>query len=172
MSDAHDTMTKNMSPDTVGAIQAVVAEVVADIFDRNLPRSHVEDAKNRGEYVALYDQVQQHLASLESVNEDTLRSESARIAKQWQGNIRGSTKLIAKHPSDPEEYEVECWLQNDLPSRPSLRRKTVPGHQTNATFENLPPGKWVMRVRGVNAAGAGPWTEEISVVVSKESNEP
>ena len=167
MSEGRAPTTKGLSPETLGAIHTVVDTVVADLLDREYSRDHVEAAMSRGEYVVLYSVVHERLAELGPVKEETLRSESKRLAREWQRDIRGSTSMSARRASDPVEYEVECWLEADGPERPSLRRKTVPGDQTNATFEDLPPGRWVARVRGVNSAGAGPWTEEVSVVVDR-----
>jgi len=156
--------------DVVWAVAAVVDAVAEDLTERGYSRDGVRAARDRGEYLALFARVQQRLQTLGSLPVDELRSEARRGTREWL-TTREATVLCHETAPTPSSYEVECWLASDPPDRPSLRKATVPGTQTEATFEGLPAGRWLARVRAVGAAGPGQWSGETETVVPGEERE-
>ena len=159
--------TENLDVKIVEAVNAVVDEVAADIIDRQYDLEKVSAAKDSGQYVLLFEGVQRRIGQVIYKHGGIKKKEIAQIMQSvvepWRDKIRHTTEISARHESDPDEYEMEYWRKENPTER--KKKRGIPGDQTSAKIDNLEAGQWVVRMRGRNKAGPGPWSETAEVSV-------
>ena len=157
MSDRDEVRKETLEVKVVMAINAIVDEVAADIFDRGYLAAKVTAARKSGQYVMLFEGVRLHVGreiyTRGELSEKELAETVRAVVEPWREHIRHTTKMRASHLSDPDEYEMEYWRKEAPHDRKF--KQGIPGDQTNATIDNLEPGTWVARVRGRNKNGTG-----------------
>ena len=167
MSSENEVSSGDLEVKVVMAINAVVNEVAVDILERKYDAEKVASASESGQYATLFEVVRLHVGreiyTRGQLSEDELAQTVLTVVQTWQNHIRDTTEMRTKHASDPDEYEMEYW-RKESPHDRKLKRG-IPGDQTNTTIDNLEPGTWVIKIRGRNKAGPGPWSDTTEVTV-------
>ena len=162
-----EVKSNDLEVKVVEAINAVVNEVAADIFKRNYDAEKIVLARDSGQYVVLFEGVRrrigQEIYKRGGISKNELAELVLNVVKPWQDEIRHTTEMNVIHTADPDEYEMEYWRKDKPEDR--LIKRGIPGNQTSATLDNLESGQWLVRIRGRNKAGPGPWSETTEVTV-------
>ncbi len=170
MSNEGKVSDESLDVKVVQAINTVVDEVTADILDRQYDAEKVATARDSGQYVVLFEGVRRRLGQeiykRGGLSEKDLVQTVRKVVEPWREKIRNTAEMRATHTSDPDEYEMEYWRKENPDDR--KMKKGIPGDKTSATIDNLEPGLWLVRIRGRNNAGPGPWSETAEVMVKQK----
>lgn len=81
------------------------------------------------------------------------------------GNATGNTVTLTWTPSTAGDAALRYRIEAGVTSGSTALVRDMIASDTSASFAGVPPGQYFVRVRGINARGVGPASNEVRIVV-------